>query len=331
MRAMVLHEQTQITDNPLQIEEVAVPEPGSGEVRIKVSACGVCHTDLHEIEGDISLPEFPRIIGHQVVGTVDAVGSDVSQWNEGDRVGVPWLYSTCQECEFCQQGLENLCENAKFTGKDVDGGFAEYMIGLEDFIYEIPEDFPDLQAAPLLCAGIIGYRALKLSEIEPGQNLGLYGFGSSAHVTIQIANHWGCNVYVFTRSDDHRRHARELGAKWVGGSEDDPGDTMHGSINFTPAGTIVRDALKVLRKGGTIANAGIYMSEIPPLDYKLLYGERTVRSVTNSTREDARELLRLAAEIPIRTSVEAYSLEKANKALNMLKKSRIRGSAVLKI
>lgn len=331
MRAMILREQQTIDNNPLEMVDVELPEPGRNEVRIKVSASGVCHTDLHEIEGDIALPKLPLIPGHQIVGRIDDLGEGADDWSPGIRVGVPWLYSACQDCKFCNRGLENLCDDARFTGKDVNGGYAEYMIAHKDFIYAIPEGFPDMQAAPLLCAGIIGYRALKLSEIQPGQNLGLYGFGSSAHVTIQVADHWDCNVYVFTRSEEHRRHARELGAVWVGGSEDDPGALMDGSINFTPAGKIAVDALKVLGKGGTLANAGIYMSTIPEIDYELLYGERTIRSVTNSTRDDARELLKLAAEIPIRTAVEGYSLEKANEALHLLKESKIRGSAVLKI
>ncbi|HKJ69255.1 MAG TPA: alcohol dehydrogenase catalytic domain-containing protein, partial [bacterium] len=197
MRAMVLHDQQAIEKHPLQLDDIEVPEPGHGEVRIKVRACGVCHTDLHEVEGDIDLPGLPVIPGHQIVGVIDDLGEGVSDWTPGTRVGVPWLYSTCQECRFCERGLENLCEDAKFTGKDVDGGYAEYMIAPEDFIYAVPRDFPDLQAAPLLCAGIIGYRAFRLSEVEPGRNLGIIGFGASAHVTIQVANSQDCHVYVF--------------------------------------------------------------------------------------------------------------------------------------
>ncbi|MCF7805257.1 MAG: zinc-dependent alcohol dehydrogenase family protein [Candidatus Marinimicrobia bacterium] len=331
MRAMLLKEQQSITNNPLHLEDVPKPEPGPGEVRIKVNACGVCHTDLHEIEGDLELPELPLIPGHQIVGVIDDLGEGVADWAPGTRVGVPWLYSTCQECEFCKKGLENLCENAKFTGKDVNGGYAEYVIAPADFIYSIPEGFPDMQAAPLLCAGIIGYRALRLTNIEPGQNVGLYGFGASAHVTIQVAIHWGCDVYVFTRSEDHRRHAKDLGAVWTGSSKDDPGALMDGSIIFAPAGEIVVDALRVLRRGGTVTSAGIHMSNIPEFEYDLIYGERTIQTVANSTRKDARELLQLAAEIPIRTDIEAYSLENANKVLNLIKESRIRGAAVLKI
>lgn len=331
MRAMVLPDQQTIEEHPLQLADIDVPEPGHGEVRIKVSACGVCHTDLHEVEGDFDLPGLPVIPGHQIVGVIDDLGEGVSDWTPGTRVGVPWLYSTCQECRFCERGLENLCENATFTGKDVDGGYAEYMIAPEDFIYAIPRDFPDLQAAPLLCAGIIGYRAFRLSEVEPGQNLGIIGFGASAHVTIQVANFQDCHVYVFTRSEDHRRHAEDLGAVWTGDSQDDPGEKMDAILNFTPAGNTVIDGLKVLRKGGTQVCAGIHMSDIPQMPYHLIYGERTLRSVANSTRKDARELLELAAKIPIQTNVEIYSLEKANQVLNLLKQSEIRGAAVLQI
>ena len=331
MRAMILKKQQAIEKNPLDLQEVPIPSPGLDEVLIQVDACGVCHTDLHEIEGDLDLPEFPLIPGHQIVGTIADLGENVSDWSLGTRVGVPWLYSTCQECEYCERGLENLCEDAKFTGKDVDGGYAEYMVAHADFIYPIPEGFPDMQAAPLLCAGIIGYRALRLTGIKKGQNLGLYGFGASAHVTIQVANHWGCNVYVFTRSENHQRHARELGAVWTGESTDDPGSKMKASIIFAPAGEIVIDALQVLDKAGIVMCAGIHMSNIPEFEYQLIYGERAIKTVANSTRQDARELLQLAAEIPIRTDIEAYSLENANKVLNLIKESRIRGAAVLKI
>jgi propanol-preferring alcohol dehydrogenase len=248
---------------------------------------------------------------------------------EGQRVGVPWLYRTCGECEFCERGLENLCEDAQFTGLHVDGGYAEAMVVPQDFAYPIPEDFSNVQAAPLLCAGIIGYRALRLSEVEPGQRLGLYGFGGSAHVTIQVANHWGCEVYVFTRSEGHRRLARKLGAVGVGGAEDDPPEKMHSSIIFAPAGWLVPEALRVLDRGGTLALAGVTMTPIPELNYDLLYWERTVRSVANFTRQDAEELLQVAAEIPIRSSVETFPMEEANEALLALKRSEIDGSGVL--
>ncbi len=244
-------------------------------------------------------------------------------------MGVPWLFQTCGQCGFCASDRENLCDRARFTGLDVNGGYAEWMIVGEDYAYELPARFSDIEVAPLLCAGIIGYRALRLSEIRPGGRLGLYGFGASAHITIQIARHWQCEVYVFTRSEEHRPHATELGAAWVGGSEDEPPGRLDAAVVFAPSGGLVLDVLRVLEKGGTLALAGIYMSPIPSVSYDLLYSERTVRSVANSTRQDARELLALAGEIPIQTEVEAFRLEEANRALVRLKESRVQGAAVL--
>jgi propanol-preferring alcohol dehydrogenase len=295
-----------------------------------VRACGVCHTDLHTVEGDLALPKLPLVPGHQVVGTVEARGKGATRFALGDRLGVPWLYHTCGRCEFCKRGLENLCANAQFTGLHVDGGYAEAMTVSQEFAYPIPEGFSDAEAAPLLCAGIIGYRALRLSEIRPGQRLGLYGFGGSAHVTIQVARHWGCQVYVFTRSQGHRRLARELGAVWVGGAEDTPPARMHSSILFAPAGGLVPQALDSLERGGTLALAGLTMTPIPELDYdRLLYWERTVRSVANFSRQDAAELLLLAEQIPIQTTVQVFPLEAANEALLALKRSEISGAGVL--
>jgi propanol-preferring alcohol dehydrogenase len=264
------------------------------------------------------------------VGVVKARGEGATRFTEGQRVGVPWLYRTCGECDFCQRGLENLCADAQFTGLHADGGYAEAMVVPQDFAYPIPEGFSDVAAAPLLCAGIIGYRALRLSKVQPGQRLGLYGFGGSAHVTIQVARHWGCEVYVFTRSQGHRRLARELGAVWVGGAEDTPPAKMHASIIFAPAGPLVLEALRVLDRGGTIALAGVTMTPIPEIDYdRLLYWERGIRSVANFTRQDAQELLQVAAEIPIQTTVETFTLEEANEALLALKRSEIDGTGVL--
>jgi propanol-preferring alcohol dehydrogenase len=262
---------------------------------------------------------------------VDAVGEQVDQFTIGDRVGMPWLHSTCGACDHCSRGKENLCDSARFTGLHVDGGYAEYTIAQAKFAYQLPADFPDLQAAPLLCAGIIGYRALRLSEAEPGRRLGLYGFGASAHVTIQIARHMGAEVYVFTRSNGHRKHAEELGAKWTGRAEDTPPKKMDSAIIFAPAGGLVPQALRVMEKGGTLALAGIHMSPIPQIDYGLIYGERTVRSVANSTREDAEGLLGLAAEIPIKTDIETFPLDQANLVLQRLKRADIRGAAVLEV
>ena len=329
MKAMTLKEPRPVDQDPLELVEVPVPEPGPDDVRLRIHACGVCHTDLHTVEGELALPRLPVVPGHQIVGSVESMGENVTRFCLGDRVGVAWLYSSCGVCGFCRQGLENLCDSARFTGLHADGGYAEYTVVPSAFVYPIPADFPDVQAAPLLCAGVIGYRSLRLSEVLPGQRLGLYGFGASAHVTIQVALRWGCELYVFTRSEEHRQHARELGAVWVGGARDDPPAQMDSSITFAPAGWIVPEALRVLRKGGTLAINAIHMSPIPEMDYSLIYGERTVRSVANLTRQDAEELLQLAAEIPIRTDVELYPLEEANRVLQRLKRAEVRGAAVL--
>ena len=332
MRAMVLREAKPIEENPLEMMEVPQPSPGPDEVLIRIRACGVCHTDLHEVEGDLPLPKLPLIPGHEIAGVVEGVGSEVVRFRVGDRVGVPWLYSTCGKCDFCRRGLENLCENARFTGYHVDGGYAQFVVVPEAFAYHLPQGFSDAKATPLLCGGVIGYRALKLSQVRPGERLGLYGFGSSAHMVIQIARHWGCEVYVFTRSEEHRRHALELGAAWVGGAKDTPPHKLDSSIIFAPAGWIVPEALRVLRKGGTLALAGIHMTPIPEMDYDtLLYHERTVRSVANSTRQDVVELLRLAEAMRIRTDVQVFPLEEANHVLQLLKRAQIRGTAVLEI
>lgn len=330
MKAMVLHSPRPAEENPLEMEDLPLPEPGAEEIRLRVRACGVCHTDLHTVEGDLPLPKLPVVPGHQVVGIVDAVGEEVRRFAVGQRVGVPWLYWTCGICEFCQRGMENLCRQARFTGLHADGGYAEAMVVHQDFAYPIPETFSDEAAAPLLCAGIIGYRALRLSGIRPGERLGMWGFGASAHITLQIARHWGCEVYVFTRGERHRQLAKELGAVWVGSAGDDPPAPVHGGIIFAPAGGLVPEALRVLERGGTLALAGVTMTPIPELDYdRLLYWERTVRSVANFTREDAAEFLQLAAQVPVRTAVQIFPLEAANEALLALKEGRINGAGVL--
>ncbi len=331
MKAMLLRVPRPVEENPLELADLPLPEPAPGQVRLRVRACGVCHTDLHLAEGEIATPRLPVVPGHQVVGEVDAVGAGVSRFAPGDRVGVPWLYSTCGRCDYCRRGQENLCDHARFTGQHADGGFAGYMVVPADFACPLPPGFPDEQAAPLLCAGIIGYRSLRLSEVQPGGYLGLYGFGASAHVTIQVARHWGCQVYVFTRSAQHRRHALELGAAWVGQAQDTPPRPLDSAITFAPAGWLVPHALRALRKGGTLAINAIHMSPIPEMPYALLYGERTVRSVANATRQDAAELLQLAAEIPIRTDVELYPLAEANAVLQRLKRGEVQGAAVLEI
>lgn len=328
---MVLHEQAPIESRPLRLEEVAEPRPGSGRVRVRVTACGICHTDLHVVEGDLDPHRLPVVPGHQIVGVVDTVGERVTRYRPGDRVGIPWLHETCGRCRFCRSGRENLCDEARFTGYDVDGGFAEAVTVHEDFAYRIPDGFSDLDAAPLLCAGIIGYRALRLSEAGPGSRLGLVGFGASAHVTIQIAVHRGMEVYVFTRSRGHRKLAEELGASWTGSPGRVPPVPLDAAIIFAPAGELVPMTLRRMDKGGTIALAGIHMTQIPPIAYADWWGERTIRSVANSSRADARGLLAAAAEIPIRTRVQTFPLEEANEALVALKESRIDGAGVLRV
>lgn len=331
MKAMLLRKPAPVETSPLEMAELPLPAPGPGEIRIQVRACGICHTDLHIVEGELTLPRLPVVPGHQIVGIVDARGKGVSRFREGDRVGVPWLGSTCGRCIFCQQGNENLCDQARFTGYHADGGYAQYALAREAFALALPGPFPDVAAAPLLCAGVIGFRAFRLSGVRRGERLGLYGFGASAHIVIQVAIHKGCQVYVFTRGEEHRQLARRLGAVWAGGAEDDPGARMESSIIFAPAGGLVPEALRLLRKGGSLILAGIYMSPIPVMDYQLLYQERSIRSVANSTRQDAQELLRLAAEIPLHTEVEEFPLAEANRALQLLKQGRIRGAGVLRI
>ncbi len=331
MQAMCLSVQKPIEEFPLRIAEVAEPQPGPGQVRLRVLVCGVCHTDLHIVEGEIHPPRFPLIPGHQVVGRVEALGAGVDQGLLGQRVGVPWLHRACGECEFCRRGQENLCPNALFTGFHVDGGFAEAMLADARYLLPLPETLDDVQAAPLLCAGIIGYRSLRQADLQPGERLGLVGFGASAHLAIQVARHWGCEVYVFTRSEQHRQHARELGAAWAGGSEEQPPKPLDRAVIFAPSGMLVPRILEKLRPGGTLAINAIYMSDLPSFSYQLLYGERTLRSVANATYQDGVEFIRLAAEIPIRATVSEYSLDQANLALQDLKYSRLNGEAVLRM
>jgi propanol-preferring alcohol dehydrogenase len=299
-------------------------------VLVKIRVCGVCRTDLHVVEGELPHVTLPLIPGHQAVGTVVRIGAAVRDLREGDRVGIAWLQGTCTLCEFCTTGRENLCEAAQFTGYQVDGGYAEYAVVPERFAYPIPPIFSDDEAAPLLCAGIIGYRALRLSGIKPGQRLGLYGFGASAHIAIQIARHWGCRVYVSSLKTEHQQLAKQLGAVWVGGAADMPPDKLHGSIIFAPAGDLVPPALRALERGGTLALAGIHMSPIPSLDYdREVFGERVIRSVTANTRQDGLDLLREAAAIPIKPRTVRFPLEQANQALQALKAGTFEGAAVL--
>ena len=331
MKAVVLNETAPVETDPLRASTVELPRPGRKQIRIKVGVCGVCHTDLHTVEGELPVRPLPIIPGHQVIGLVDALGEDAGRLQLGQRVGVAWLHRVCGTCAFCRRGNENLCPHALFTGYDVPGGYAEYVVIDEDFAYEMPEGLSDEQSAPLMCAGIIGYRALRLSGVASGRRLGLYGFGASAHVTIQLARHLGCRVFVFSRSASHRELAGQLGAEWCGRAEDQPPDKLDGSIIFAPAGRLVPVAMEHLDRGGTCALAGIYMSQSPPMDYeKHLYHEKTLRSVTASTRRDGRDLLRLAAEVPVRTRVTVFPLDQANRALQLLKAGQIDGAAVLR-
>jgi len=329
MQAQVLYVPQKIENHPLRSAVVPVPVPERNQIRLRVTACGVCHTDLHTVEGDLTLPKVPVIPGHQVVGVVDAAGEAVVDFRLGQRAGTVWLYRTCGKCHYCLSDRENLCVQAEFTGFHADGGYAEYMVVDADFAYPLPRGLSDAETTPLLCGGVIGYRALCLSEVKPDEVLGLYGFGNSAHITIQIARYWGCRVFVFTRSAGHQEHAQALGTEWVGRAEDDPPEGLDSAIVFAPDGGIVPEALRVLNPGGTIALAGIHMTNIPEMPYELLYGERTVRSVANSTRQDVIELLDLAAKIPIHTDVTEFPLAQANEVLLAMKESQFNGDAVL--
>jgi alcohol dehydrogenase, propanol-preferring len=329
MKACVLQAPAPIESNPLKLMDAPVPRPGRGEILVRVNACGVCRTDLHVAEGELPPRKSPIIPGHQIVGTVEELGADAHRFSKGARVGVAWLHCTDGTCEYCRAGAENLCDHPSFTGYTVDGGYAEYAVAAEDFVYPIPEGFDDEQAAPLLCAGIIGFRSLRLSGIKRGGNLGLYGFGAAGHVTIQVARHWGAEVYASTRDARHQKLALKLGAKWAGGTLAEPPVKLDAAIIFAPAGEIVPAALKALKKGGTLTLGGIHMSPIPSLDYELLYEERVIRSVANNTRQDGHDFLRVAAEIPIGSQVQLFPMREANQALNKLKNDAINGAAVL--
>ena len=330
MKAMVLERIAPVADRPLRLIDMPDPVPGPGEIRILVRACGVCRTDLHVVEGDLPEHTLPIIPGHQIVGEVDALGPGASIFSPGDRVGVAWLRGTCGVCAYCGRGDENLCPDSRYTGYHENGGYAELAVVPEEYAYPVPDRFDDLQAAPLLCAGIIGYRALQRADVPAGGRLALYGFGSSASVVIQIALHRGYEVHVVTRGESHRQLARDMGAHWVGRAGDTPPVEVDSAIIFAPAGEIVPDALRSVRKGGTVAMAGIYMSPIPELDYEAhLFHEKNLRSVEANTREDGRSLLREAAEVPVRARVTTFPLEEANEALVRLKNDQIDGSAVL--
>jgi propanol-preferring alcohol dehydrogenase len=332
MRAMRLHSQFPAEMQPLLLEDMPWPEPGPGQVLLRVLTCGVCHTDLHTVEGDIHPPRLPLTPGHQVVGVVEETQDIASlQLRAGDRVGVPWLYSADGTCEFCLRGQENLCPQARFTGFHMDGGYAEYILADVRYLLPIPAQISDEQAAPLLCAGIIGYRSLRQADVHPGERVGLVGFGASAHLAIQVARGWGCEVYAFTRSIEHRRHAEELGAAWTGGIEDTPPQPLDRAVIFAPSGKLVPQALEKLRPGGTLAINAIHMSDFPEMPYRLTYGERTLRIMANATYRDGVEFLRIANELGIKSTVTVYPLEEANRALLDLKQSKINGEAVLTV
>lgn len=334
MKAWTLTTPASINERPLHLVEMPVPIPADDEVLLRVHGCGICRTDLHVVEGDLPVRRSRVVPGHQIVGRVATLGSHVKGFAIGDRVGVAWLNRTCEVCEFCVAGRENLCEQAIFTGWSIDGGYAEYVVAPAAFTYRLPDEFDDIQAAPLLCAGIIGYRCLRLTGLSidgwQGARLGLYGFGAAGHVCIQLARARGAEVYVCTRDRErHQALARELGATWVGGANENPPVTLHAAIIFAPAGELVPVALKALRKGGSLVLGGIHMSPIPSFDYSLIYGERVVRSVANNTREDGREFLLEAARIPVRTHTQAFPFDQANDALMALKNDSIRGAGVL--
>jgi len=332
MKAMVLNDIAPIDSSPLELSEPRDPKPATGEVRVKVHCCGICRTDLHVIEGELPRQKLPIIPGHQIVGTVDALGPGCGRLKIGQRVGAAWLRHTCGTCRFCKSGRENLCESSRFTGYHADGGYAEYTVVPEDYAYRIPDGFDDVAAAPLLCAGIIGYRALKRSEVPDGGKLALFGFGSSAHVVLQIARHRGCQVFVVTRGENHRQLARQMGADWVSETTAGMPAKADSAIIFAPAGPLVPQALECLEKGGTLALAGIYMTPVPEMDYeKHLFYERDVHSVTANTREDGRQLLAEAVRVPVRAHTSVYPLTEANRVLQDLKHDRINGSGVLVI
>jgi propanol-preferring alcohol dehydrogenase len=318
-----------VPGEPLRVAEVASPEPGEGQVLLRVHCCAVCRTDLHVVDGELPDPRLPLIPGHQIVGTVERIGEHTDGFTVGERVGVPWLGWTDGECRYCLSGRENLCENARFTGYQIDGGYAEYALADGRFCFSIPESYPNLQAAPLLCAGLIGHRSLRFAG--DAERLGLYGFGASAHIVAQVAAHEGRRVFAFTRPGDEeaKEFARELGAEWAGSSEEAPPEELDAAIIFAPVGALVPAALRAVARGGTVVCAGIHMSDIPSFSYDLLWEERSVRSVANLTRQDGLDFLALAPEVPVRTEVMPFPLEAANEALEALRGGRVRGAAVL--
>jgi len=330
MRAMVLSKPSPIAASPLEERDVPDPQPRQHEIRVKVQACAICRTDLHVIEGELP-PQTPHIIpGHQIVGTVDKNGPDAARFTLGQRVGVAWLWWTCSQCAYCRRGSENLCPRARFTGYHENGGYAQYATVHEDFAYALPAELDPIHAAPLLCAGIIGFRAMRRAQVRPGCRMGIYGFGSSAHIAIQVAKYWNCSIYVMTRDSRHQALARQLGATWVGGATDRPPQPLDSAILFAPVGELVPPALEALDMGGTLAIAGIYLSDIPKLNYERhLFHEKNLCSVTANTRKDGEELLGLATQIPLHPRTQQFPLREANRALQQLKTDAIDGTGVL--
>ena len=327
MRAMLLD----APRRPLRRAAVPPPEPGAGQVLLAVRACGVCRTDLHVADGELPDAKLPLVLGHEIVGTIAATGARVDRFTAGDRVGVPWLGWTCGECRYCRSGRENLCDRARFTGYQIDGGYAEYAVADARFCLPIPAGYSDREAAPLLCAGLIGYRSLVAAG--DAERLGLYGFGAAAHIVAQLARHQGRRVFAFTRAQDTaaQTFARELGAVWAGASDAPPPEPLDAAIVFAPVGSLVPTALSAVTKGGTVVCAGIHMSDVPSFPYSSLWGERVIRSVANLTRRDGEEFLALAPRVPVRTEVQPYPLERADAALEDLRAGRVRGAAVLHI
>lgn len=316
---------------PLEAQELEIPQPQADEVLIKVSACGICRTDLHVVDGELTEPKLPLIPGHQIVGHVVKCGPNVTAFKIRQRVGVPWLGYSCQQCVYCRNQQENLCEQAKYTGYQIDGGFAEYCVANVHYCFPIPEGYADTQAAPLLCAGLIGYRAYR--KVAHCKRIGLYGFGAAAHLLIQVANHQQKEIYALTRAGDHlaQAFAIELGAKWAGDSDENIAEPLDGAIIFAPAGELVPKALQDVRKGGIVVCAGIHMSDIPSFPYHILWGERTVTSIANLTRQDGEEFLSLAPKIPIQSTVTCYDLSEVNQALDDLRHGRLKGAGVIRV
>jgi propanol-preferring alcohol dehydrogenase len=331
MRALLLESPAPAATGPLRLAELPDPTPAPGELLLRVAACAVCRTDLQIAEGDLAAHRLPVVLGHQTVGSVEARGADVTDWNVGDRAGVTWLAGFCGHCPTCLEGRENLCAFATFTGWDRDGGFAELMTVRADVAVRVPRELDDVAAAPLLCGGVIGYRALGISGVQPGGRLGLYGFGASARLAIQVAVHRGCRVFVATRSEDDRRRALALGAEWAGGYDDAPPELLDAAVTFAPSGDVVISALRALDRGGTVAINAIHLDRVPEFSYDLLWWERSLRSVANVTRRDAREFIELAVEIPIKTDFEVHPLSDGNLALQRIASGTVNGAAVLVI